>query len=877
MTAVTESSLRPLSALQSGVWAAQMLAAEGTVFNFGQYYEIPGAVDPRLLKAALRRVVEGSDALHLRILETGDGPRQAIGDVPDWSMPLIDVSAAPDPRAAAEAWMRDDVWRAVDLARGPLFGFAVFRAAPDRFFWYARYHQLCNDGVGVSLVARRVAARYSALAEGGGAEARLPASPGRAAESESPGSWLDLLADEERYRLSDRYERDREYWRRQLADRPAPVTLSGRHGVLPRRPIRRTGRLPRPVAEALRALGRAQGGSLAMVLVAAAALYLRSCTGARDVVLGMPVSARVGPRMRGIAGPCGNLLPLRLTLDPGVDLGDFLRQTSWRIRQVLGHQRYRFEDLRSDLGLGLVEQLHGIRVNVFAPRSELLFAGHPARGHSLSAGPVDDLAVAATDFADGSGLRIHLDANPAHYSAGTLVAHHRRFLALLVRMAAEPGARLSRFLRLEAAERRPGSQRQNDGEVDRAAPGRRAPQVVEGPLPAGEHRAPETPLQKQLHDLWCEILGVDRAGIDDDFFGLGGQSLQAVRVLTRLEETFGYRLPQTAFIESPTIAGLAAWLSRDAASAQHRRTSPASSLLIPLQPAGTRRPLFLIHTLHGSVLRYVPLAQRLGPDQPVYGVQAPGLEEDAFPFTRVEEMTERYLEEIRSFQGEGPYQLGGYCFGGLIALEIARQLREQDEQVSLLVLVALDLRGLLALAAREPGSRSRRAGTWTARFWDRHVRHHRDRLAGLTPSEALGYLSRRLRWRFGDLRLKIAHRPMRQISRVTKHYVPRFPYPGRIIYFRESETTSTYRAANRPPLDPDALATGGLEIHDVPGDHDEMLLEPHVGVVAERLRDCLERARGMTPSPSTVGLGREAAPKALTPRAGAPPPGRPAL
>ena len=128
----------PLSAAQLGIWFAQELAPSNVDFNSAEYVEIFGAVDPAIFETALRCVVAEADVLSVRFVNHTDGPRQVIGDLPDWSLPFIDVSAEPDPLAAARAWMDADRARPIDLLRGPLFAYALFKAAADRFYWYAR-------------------------------------------------------------------------------------------------------------------------------------------------------------------------------------------------------------------------------------------------------------------------------------------------------------------------------------------------------------------------------------------------------------------------------------------------------------------------------------------------------------------------------------------------------------------------------------------------------------------------------------------------------------------------------------------------------------------------------------------------------------------
>ncbi len=211
------------------VWIAQRLDPCNPVFNFAEYLEILGPVDPRLFETALRRVVLETDALHLRVIDTEEGPRQGIDADLDWVLPLIDVSAETDPRAAAETWMQEDAGRVVNLGSGPLFGSALFRAAPDRFSRYYRYHHICGDRAGLSLVARRIAGLYSDLIKGG------------LAEIENLGSCFDLLKAESGYRDSAQYMSDRKLWHEHLPDRPEPVTLSGKSPSRSRHFILRAG------------------------------------------------------------------------------------------------------------------------------------------------------------------------------------------------------------------------------------------------------------------------------------------------------------------------------------------------------------------------------------------------------------------------------------------------------------------------------------------------------------------------------------------------------------------------------------------------------------------------------------------------------------
>src|SRR3981081_1054972 len=213
---VQENNPLPLSDAQLGIWFAQSIDQSSSTYNLAEYLEIGGSVDATLFEMALRQVVAETEALHVRFVSDADVPGQIIGPAPDWSMSLVDVSGAPDPQAAAERWMRADLAKPVDLMRGPLFAYALFKAAADRFFWYSRYHHIVMDGFGFALVAKRVADGYSALAAG------------RTAEPATFGSLAPLLDDDATYRASKRFEQDRHFWMDYLAGLQEPANLGER-------------------------------------------------------------------------------------------------------------------------------------------------------------------------------------------------------------------------------------------------------------------------------------------------------------------------------------------------------------------------------------------------------------------------------------------------------------------------------------------------------------------------------------------------------------------------------------------------------------------------------------------------------------------------
>jgi len=176
--------------------------------------------------------------------------------------------------------------------------------------------------------------------------------------------------------------------------------------------------------------------------------------------------------------------------------------------------------------------------------------------------------------------------------------------------------------------------------------------------------------------MWEELLAVRPIGIEDNFFDLGGNSLPGLRLMSRIGKTFGKNLPVAAFYHTATVEQLAKLI-----------ISPSNPWfsLVPIQTTGSKPPFFWLHGDSSDAF----LPRYLGPDQPVYGFRHQGGDGQPARYTTVEDIAAHYLSEIRAVQPNGPYFLGGYCFGGMVAFEIAQQAQKQREAVPLLVLLAL--------------------------------------------------------------------------------------------------------------------------------------------------------------------------------------------
>ncbi|WP_431045571.1 amino acid adenylation domain-containing protein [Streptomyces sp. P1-3] len=413
----------PLTAAQLEMWVAQQLAPSNPSFNIGCYFQISGPIDTGVFTAALRHVMEETEAIRVKITTGQDGPRQRVAPLGDWSPLLIDASAQPEPERCATSWMRADLSRPLDIVEDALFAQVLFQVAPDRFIWFQRAHHVVMDGYGLAAIAQRTAEVYTALVS----DRPVPPTAFR--------PLSDLVADDQAYRSSPEYEQDRAYWRVQLAALPDVASVvPGATKALPHSLIHR-GTLPPEHSAKLFRLARSLRTTWPALVVAAAAGYVGGVSGHQDVLLGFTVTGRIGAVARNTPGHVSNLVPLRLSATPWTTTAELVGQTREKLRAGLAAQRYRGEDMRRDLGLGADAHVFGWRVNIMPFEFDAAFDGHPVVMQTLSTGPIEDVIVNVYNRVGTDGLQIDLEANPARYTEEQLAAQHARFLNVLCWLA----------------------------------------------------------------------------------------------------------------------------------------------------------------------------------------------------------------------------------------------------------------------------------------------------------------------------------------------------------------------------------------------------------------------------------------------------------
>lgn len=375
-----------------------------------------------------------------------------------------------------------------------------------------------------------------------------------------------------------------------------------------------------------------------------------------------------------------------------------------------------------------------------------------------------------------------------------------------------------------------------NGKIDKnALPKPVSMQVVEH----RKHTAPSTDAEKMIAVIWQEALMLDQIDIDTDFFELGGHSMIAVQVMTQLEKETGKRLPLSILLTYPTVRKLAQLLQ-----ANDQPTTWKS--LVPIRPEGNKVPLYIIHGIGLNLLNFSSLISYLDPEQPIYGLQAKGLDGKDEPLDNMEDIAAFYLSEVLEQNPNGPYAIAGYSFGGYVALEMARQLKAMGKEVKMLAMFDTNA---------QESDMNRSMGDWLMR----KVLRQFPKLIWFTrsliqkPIETLRYQQGYVEWKIDSLLKAIGMRQepepevgLEYLNKIIEkheyafsHYTMK-PYDGIIDLFKAQ--VRLYFVDDSKFLGWKKYAKQGVRVHSVPGDHQLMLLPPNDKAFAEALQRALDTA-----------------------------------
>ncbi|MEU0504349.1 amino acid adenylation domain-containing protein, partial [Nocardia sp. NPDC005998] len=421
----------PLSPAQLGIWYAQHVDPQVPI-NIAQYVDVHGDIDRLVMREATIIASREFGSGFLRIVERDGQPLQYV----DYSIPdsddigYVDLRAEDDPVAAAHAWMRAEYSRPLDMVNDRLMMSAVLQLGDRHWFWYSRVHHIVLDGFGAMTYMKRFADIYTALLN----DVEPP-----------PYKAVDLhtvYESELAYRDSTRFQSDKEHWAQRVAGLEDGTSLVGRSA--PPAPLNgvSSAALSSEQEVLLADAVTRHDNSPAGLLIAGFAAYLAQLTGAQEVILSLPVTARTTAAMRRSGGVTSNIVPLRLRVGYDTTIAELLRSVTVEVSGGLRHQRYRHEDIRRDsagtanTGNSVGAEFFGPWVNIMLFHNEVVLGESHGEFNVLSTGSIEDLGVNFYQSAGGTRSHIDFETNPNLYTEAEAAQHHSRFLEFFDRFLA---------------------------------------------------------------------------------------------------------------------------------------------------------------------------------------------------------------------------------------------------------------------------------------------------------------------------------------------------------------------------------------------------------------------------------------------------------
>ena len=380
-----------------------------------------------------------------------------------------------------------------------------------------------------------------------------------------------------------------------------------------------------------------------------------------------------------------------------------------------------------------------------------------------------------------------------------------------------------------------------NGKIDRNA----LPETA-APSANPDQEFASTPTQEKLAAIWEKVIGVSRVGIDSNFFDLGGDSLLGMRMLSHIDQEIGIQIPVDELFQSPTIRKLSRYIEKHPSGAQ-------SSLVVKIRAGGPGRPLFLVHGWGGGIIDYYNLAKTIGDTWPIYGIQAAGRDGKEAPDETIDAMSNRYYEAIKQVQPEGPYRLGGYCQGGVVAYELACLFESHGDQVEFV--------GIIDASA--PAAQNRNPSPWSARrllaigscvpFWLKDYRdlgfkgirqrirlklrqmtRRRDRSKGQVPQYKMDDIildnptvlpENQMKVLLAGIKIVSTYRPNR-FSKNVVVYAARYP-----------TITEAFKGSTDPTKGWQQLVEGEVKVHLIDCAHRNIHLPPYCYQLAEKINE----------------------------------------
>lgn len=792
----------PLSPDLEQLWLHDRMAGGAPVNNESVTIHKRGPLNRTALERCFNEIVRRHEIWRSAFPETAGKVVQRIDSNIQVPLPFTDLShllVVDEREAEARRVATEDASRPFDLNVAPLFRAHLVRMAEDYHRIYLTVHRLAYDCASIDHVLMgELAALYSAYSAG--LPSPLP---------ELAFQYSDYAAWKLRQSTSGSHAAQMEYWRQNLAgdlprlefpvDRPRLAAKTWRAEMA-------TCSMPAQLIEALNNLSTSEGVTLYMTLLAAFQVLLYRYCGEEEIVVGGKTSTRTRPEFEQLIGSFVNTVVFRSRIEAELSFREFLGSVKGTVLGALAHSEIPFDDVVRELAPKRDSKRH--------PLFQVLFSMRAPFPHLADGWDVTDMEVHSgascfdlfVEFLEHPlGLSGRFVYSTDVFNPATIRRLQENFEVLLQELASNPDQAVSAVPKAA------------NEKLDRKA----LPAQAIEPDKRREFVPPQGQLEERLTELWQAVLGVFPISATDNYFDLGGHSVLALQLFADIKFCFGLELPLATLFYAPTVRTMAG-IIRDSGV-------QAAAPVVSIQPNGTKPAIYCIGPGNGELLLFRQLSLELGQDQPIYGLQPFSLVDR---LTTVETVAAAYIEQLQESGEPRPFCLLGYSFGGLVAVEMARQLRKNGARPPLVAL----------LDAHYPaGSKAREA--WKDRI--RRYRFHVNQV--VHGARGLYHLVERLQARSSRVIHKVSTTIGIDVPKTGSDIFGRQflasesyrakPYPGSVILFK---------AESRPEFfgDDPALGWGKilphLRIEALPGDHETITGVMSLKTVAQKLAGILE-------------------------------------
>lgn len=834
--AQAEVFVMPATPGQARFWLLNRMRSDNCALNIAIAWTCRGKLDRDVMATALVELVHRHESLRTTFEEAGGGLSQLIHPSIEVPLPFDDLHLlSKEMRQQRRAAITMEHARIrMDLEKGPLFLVRLMQMDVDEHILLLTMHHSISDGWSNGVMLRDFAVIYDGLMRG--VPPNLPDLPIQFGDY---AVWLD------EWRNGEEAAKSRDYWHRtirgnftELRVRPdfTDADADGNGEI-------ETYLLTPELAQHVQDFCAVRGVTSYMLMLAVYAAMLHRLTGQRDFLIGTP-SANRQSGTENLIGLFLNPQVIRIQIGKEDSLGALLEQVQKWTLGALDHVNFPFQMLDDEEFYmqpqnQLDYQVYFLFEKAFMrPYQTPSLDVDPLR--SVSPGLMFDLVLSIVERAEGP--RLQLEYNPKRFRVSTMQNMLRLYLAVLDTM-------------LSNADNLVGGSMQGQQErlLNVSSNGKAGSEIAYQDASLNSHKnaasskstsfvgkkkekflAPRDVLEMQIARIWETAMGLSSLSVQDSFFDLGGKSLAAMRIVSRINKIYSLDFGLAALFSGSTVERMAELVRK-------RLAANSSSSIVPMHPTGSAAPLFIIHGAGGNIIRFYQLAMLVGTDHPIYGIQAQSLLADQPALLRLEDQAAFYLAEIREIQPKGPYYFLGYSYGGTVAFEIAQQLHALGEQVELLGMLDSWQRGCMVMVQKKDSVRAQ---------LDRRIERFVGNFVSLSLREKVAYLQQKLFTRtLRRLYMAAAALGFRSVPSFMKsaddiswvaamNYRPR-PWTGPITLFR-----ATVQPDPRLPQDLGwtPLAEDGIELYELPGDHDLVFREPNIQVLAAQLRARLERS-----------------------------------